>query len=610
MRRLLLVPMDTGRAIEAHTPGEAPRLDFVELATALDADTLSWTDVDASRRPLVRLIAKLAGSNAALAWMGWRRRSGTVFTTAENVGMPFALLHRCARRGRQHVMIAHMISAPKKVPVFKRLKLARGIDGIIAYSSQQTRFAEEQLGVEARRLHRIHFHCDQQFFKPVDALAVPVPERAGVVAVGRELRDYPTLIEAARGLDAQVTIVGGSLWSKREDQLAGAELPENVTLRSGLSYEELRDLYTSAELAVVPLQDVDSPAGVTSIFEALATCTPVVVSQTPGIADSVQACRGVIRVPQGDPVALWAAMRDLLADPVAREERGRWGRAAIENDRSLDVFVQRITSIIEETETMQTVSVSRGLFAGRSVRQLFASVLPVLAARFWLRGFQRVGSRVRTYGRPRVTNLGRMEIGDRCTIFSQTVRSEFVTHENGRIEIGDGVFINYGASISAHDRVAIGDGSQIGSYAILMDNDYHTVGQLDAQPASVPIVLGRNVWLGVRVTILKGVTVGDNSVIGAGSVVTKDVPANCLVAGVPARLVRRFDPEHEGRKVPEEALVEPAAGTATGSAPGSTTGPTTSSTTGPTTSSTISTVSDSSRGASLDEPTDEPIVGV
>ncbi len=87
----------------------------------------------------------------------------------------------------------------------------------------------------------------------------------------------------------------------------------------------------------------------------------------------------------------------------------------------------------------------------------------------------------------------------------------------------------------------IGDGCQIGSYACLMDNDYHSVEDRNKPGESRPIVLGRNVWLGVRVIVLKGVTIGENAVIGAGSVVTKDIPADCVAAGVPARVIRTFE---------------------------------------------------------------------
>lgn len=164
----------------------------------------------------------------------------------------------------------------------------------------------------------------------------------------------------------------------------------------------------------------------------------------------------------------------------------------------------------------------------------------VLLGRWRLRRCTRVGSLPRVYGRPRITNLGEIVIGDKFRFFSTTVTSEMVAHPGGRLEIGSGVFINYGASLSAHRLVQIGDNCQIGSYACLMDNDYHGVENRAEPGDSKPIVLGRNVWLGVRVIVLKGVTIGNNAVVGAGSVVTKDIPPDCLAVGVPARVVRTF----------------------------------------------------------------------
>ncbi len=166
----------------------------------------------------------------------------------------------------------------------------------------------------------------------------------------------------------------------------------------------------------------------------------------------------------------------------------------------------------------------------------------VLWGRWCLRACTSLGLRPRVYGWPRLTNLGAIVIGDKFRLLSTTVPSEMVAHPGGRIEIGNGVFINYGASLSAHQLVRIGDGCQLGSYACLMDNDYHRVEDRNQSGLSQPIILGRNVWLGVRVIVLKGVTIGDNAVIGAGSVVTRDIPANTVAAGAPAKIIRTFEP--------------------------------------------------------------------
>ncbi len=136
----------------------------------------------------MRLLARLVGKNVALAWLGWTARAASYVSTAENVGMALAFLLRLRRRGAVHVMIGHMLSSPRKRPLFRALGLKRGVQGLVAYSSRQTQFAVERLGFDAARTHRIHFQVDEGFFAP-DALAVPPIVRDGLVAVGRELRD-------------------------------------------------------------------------------------------------------------------------------------------------------------------------------------------------------------------------------------------------------------------------------------------------------------------------------------------------------------------------------------------------------------------------------------
>ena len=180
------------------------------------------------------------------------------------------------------------------------------------------------------------------------------------------------------------------------------------------------------------------------------------------------------------------------------------------------------------------------LWLRRAPRYTLAVGRERLWALLCLRGCTKVGAGVRLKGRPLIQNWGVITIGDRTRIHSTTVRSEFASYRRGRLEIGSNVYLNYGASIAAHLLVRIGNGCTIGTYAILMDNDFHGVEQRHRTPPSQPIVLEENVWLGARVIVLKGVTIGHDSVIGAGSVVTKDIPPRCVAAGVPARILRNF----------------------------------------------------------------------
>jgi len=177
-------------------------------------------------------------------------------------------------------------------------------------------------------------------------------------------------------------------------------------------------------------------------------------------------------------------------------------------------------------------------------RDVWGNAMAVLRARWYLRR-ARVGPRARVWGRPVIRNGGAMRFGQRLRLVSTVARCELVSGAEGRLEVGDGVFINYGCSISANQLVRIGHRCSIGTHVIIMDNDFHQIDpqRRDERPASAPIVLEENVWLGARVIVLKGVTIGHDSTVGAGSVVTRDLPPRCVAAGVPARVIRKLDAE-------------------------------------------------------------------
>ena len=166
----------------------------------------------------------------------------------------------------------------------------------------------------------------------------------------------------------------------------------------------------------------------------------------------------------------------------------------------------------------------------------------VVRAKLWLRKVDEVGARVRVQGHPMVVNRGRMVIGDRVRLSSTVATLELVTDPGGLLEIEARAFVNFGCSIAASLHIRIGAGSQIGPHCMLLDNAYHHVEperRLE-RPESQPIIIEENVWLGARTIVLPGVTVGRDSCVAAGSVVTKDVPRRTLVGGVPAKLIREL----------------------------------------------------------------------
>lgn len=109
------------------------------------------------------------------------------------------------------------------------------------------------------------------------------------------------------------------------------------------------------------------------------------------------------------------------------------------------------------------------------------------------------------------------------------------------IRVGKNVFINSGCRFQDQGGVRIGDGSLIGHNAVLATLDHGIAPDDRGTLYPAPIIIGKNVWLGANVTVLKGVNIGDNAVVAAGAVITRDVPANTVAAGVPARVVKHID---------------------------------------------------------------------
>jgi acetyltransferase-like isoleucine patch superfamily enzyme len=178
----------------------------------------------------------------------------------------------------------------------------------------------------------------------------------------------------------------------------------------------------------------------------------------------------------------------------------------------------------------------------RSLGALIGSAVPALRARWQLREAQLGGARIRVWGKVVVQRVGAIAIDDRTQFVGTIVPIYLATGPSGRIEIGAGVYMNYGCSIGAMELVRIGARCSFGPYVMIMDNAFH---QLEPErrneiPPSGPVTIGEDVWLGARVIVLPGVTIGAGAAVGAGSVVTRDVPPRSLAVGSPARVIRTF----------------------------------------------------------------------
>lgn len=171
----------------------------------------------------------------------------------------------------------------------------------------------------------------------------------------------------------------------------------------------------------------------------------------------------------------------------------------------------------------------------RGRRHLRATLLRI---RVWPTGGVIWTGRIRVESGVRidVSDGGRITVG-RCVSLGRDVH---LVARGGYLELGERVELSSGVVVVARDSIVIGQGTLVGEYSSIRDQDH----AVDAKRRSSgeftqsPVVLGENVWVGARVTVTQGVTIGDGAVLAAGAVVTRAVPPEVVVGGVPATVIR------------------------------------------------------------------------
>ena len=144
-----------------------------------------------------------------------------------------------------------------------------------------------------------------------------------------------------------------------------------------------------------------------------------------------------------------------------------------------------------------------------------------------------------------------IELGEYVTLYG-TIQSQ----SGGKVKMGDYTRIGRGSSIRCLENIVIGSYTAIADKVVISDNGNHPIDPVfrrkmkeDALDGDMrlwkhsdhlPIVIGENVWVCEGARINRGVTIGDNAIIAAGAIVTKDVPANSIVAGIPAKVIKTF----------------------------------------------------------------------
>jgi len=171
----------------------------------------------------------------------------------------------------------------------------------------------------------------------------------------------------------------------------------------------------------------------------------------------------------------------------------------------------------------------------------------IMAVNMSLRGIV-YGRGISFYGLAKFkrANGGKIIMGSYCTLNSSSTSNLIgVNHccifsalmPDSRLVIGNGCGFS-GTVIGCFSRITLGNNVRCGANTLITDSDWHLDDARSSDPK--PVIIEDNVWLGINVTVLKGVHIGANSVIGANSLVVKDIPANVIAAGNPCRVLRQL----------------------------------------------------------------------
>jgi maltose O-acetyltransferase len=170
---------------------------------------------------------------------------------------------------------------------------------------------------------------------------------------------------------------------------------------------------------------------------------------------------------------------------------------------------------------------------------LLTKLTYLITTPFYLRNAE-TGTGVVCQGKPSLLIQGRLKIASNVRIWSTIQQTRLSVFRGAELIIGKGTYIN-GARISAKHHVIIGANCTIAPEVLIMDSDFHDMRDQTKEGLSQAVIIEDHVWIATRATILKGITIGAHSVVGAGAVVTKDVPPYTVVGGNPARIIKQLN---------------------------------------------------------------------
>jgi acetyltransferase-like isoleucine patch superfamily enzyme/glycosyltransferase involved in cell wall biosynthesis len=468
------------------------------------------------------------------------------------------------------IAIAHYAYVPNKHNILKRIKqhiirtiYFNAIDRILFLNQTIYNKSKEYKKFSNRHSYIKHWGIDVDFFMNYVISQKYSPSSNYIFSTGKSNRDFDVLVKAFQSIPFDLRIatqlnVGISPNVKLTSNIF---INTSIPLDLKLFIQFLPEYYQALAVAIPLKKEIDYfPAGITVLLEALAMGKPIITTQNKAYPFDVEKEKVGLNVGYGDVEGWKRATNYFINHPEETKKMGERGIQLCKTKYNYLKFSDEIANCIYTYISEKDINNRR--HRGRDIRGHFwiryKSYIRKIHLRITtlmmyvsclLRGIE-IGKNVRFCG---ILNFERkpystIKIGNDCLFNSSKDSVEirlynpcsFATlKENAQIIIGN----NVGASsltINAAKSVIIGNNVLIGANTIIIDSDIHNPNPYKRNTndfPSSPVEIKDNVFIGFNCMILKGVTIGENSVIGANSVVINNIPPNAIAIGNPCKLV-------------------------------------------------------------------------
>ena len=331
--------------------GKRYRLEYLELSEKLSAPYMDYESPWMHKNKLARRLEEKIHIDFFWAYQIARKvkreNFDMVISMSERIAVPLAMM---LNRKVKHIAYLINIGAPRWMSLIKLISLRKPWAHIVTYSQAEADELQRELSMGPDKVSKIWTYADTEFFKPSGDVKVDTTAPF-IMSQGLAKRDYPTLIRAMQKLPHVTCHISAvSAWDDFAAGYEGMEIPSNVVLRSYDHPSQIKEAFQRCRFVVIPLR-ADSgmwSAGSTSVVQAEAMGAPVVVTHLPGVAEYIKEGETGALVKPNDPDAMAAAIDRLWQDPERTAEMGRSARQWVQENFTLQQWVDRFSSVIEK----------------------------------------------------------------------------------------------------------------------------------------------------------------------------------------------------------------------------------------------------------------------